>query len=149
MFAQSDLSLRGVEFTVQDAKQTFFSENFFDAVIEQAVLACMEPLERVAVLQEIHRILKPGAVLSITEFGMRPDRTDEYLQDAAVTGEYGTHIVRKKDGSEWFRVHNFEEDKLESIIRDSAFQLLSESHPIFSSLKGNPHPGHHYIVRKI
>lgn len=149
LFAQGDPSLSGAEFSVQDAKQTSFSDNFFDAVIEQATLGCMEPEERAFVLQEIHRILKPDGVVSITEFGIRSDRTDEYRQDAVLTGEYGTHIVKREDGSEWFRVHNFEENELENLIEGSGFQILSESHPTFSSLKGNSHPSHRYTARKI
>lgn len=148
-FAQNDTSLAEINFSVQVSEKTDFDSSFFDAVIEQATLACMELEKRIQTLEEAYRILKPNGILSIAEFGIKSGKEDKYQTDAAITGEYGTRIIRKEDGSEWFRSHNFEEAELEKLITNAGFEIIEESHPVFSSLNGNPHPGHQYIVRKI
>jgi ubiquinone/menaquinone biosynthesis C-methylase UbiE len=147
--AQNDPDLSFVQFSVQNAAFTNFQDNFFDAIIDQAMLACVESNKRAVILKEVHRVLKSNGIISIVEFGRRPDRIDEYKNDVSITGEYGTHIVRREDGSEWFRVHNFDEIELENLIQDSNFEIVCEAHPNFLSLKGNPHPGHEYIAKKV
>lgn len=148
-FAQHDLSLEGIEFSVQNSSKTNFQDNFFDAVIEQATLACMECEERVATFREMFRMLKPGGVMSIAEFGIKPGKEDKYDADAKITGEHGTRIIKKEDGSEWFRSHNFDETELENLMTNAGFKIISEIHSNFSTLNGNSHPGHQYIIRKI
>jgi ubiquinone/menaquinone biosynthesis C-methylase UbiE len=147
--ATNDPELANIDFSVQDAKATKYPSNFFDGVIEQAVLACMEKPDRAAVLKEVHRILKSGGIFSIAEFGMKKNREEKYKADALIAGEYGTMIIRKEDGSEWFRSHNFTKDELGTLIKDSRFEVIEYMDPMFTTLHGNPHPGHQYIVRKI
>ena len=148
-FAQNKEDLADVQFSVQDSKKTNFGNNFFDGVIEQATLACMERGEREKTLTEMYRILKPGGVLSVAEFGIKPGKEDKYKVDAAITGEYGTRIIKREDGSEWFRSHNFAKEELEALIANASFEIVWQMHPDFYSLAGNAHPGHQYIARKI
>lgn len=147
-FAQTQPDLAGIEFSVQDAMATDYADESFDAVIEQAVLACMEKIDRPIVLSEVHRILKHGGLLSIAEFGMREDKKEKYEIDALLTGEYGTRIVRKGEPTE-FRSHNFAKEELDSLIREAGFEIVDYMHPDFYTFTGNIHPGHQYIVRKI
>jgi ubiquinone/menaquinone biosynthesis C-methylase UbiE len=147
--AQSNPDLASIEFSVQDAKATNYATDFFDGLIEQAVLACMEKPDRSIVLNEARRILKPGGIFSIAEFGIREDKKEKYEVDATITGEYGTRIIKKEDGSEWYRSHNFRRDELEGLIQDAGFEIIHETHPDFHTLRGNVHPGHQYIVRKV
>ena len=146
--AQGDSALAGARFSVQDATHTEFPDKHFDAVIEQAALACMEEPDRHATLGEAWRILKPGGILSVAEFGIAPGETARYEKDAAVAGEYGTMIVRRDDGSEWFRSHNFRKDELEGLVRDAGFEVLSYEGGAFPTVKGKPHPGHFLVARK-
>src|SRR6185503_4413417 len=147
-FAQSDAELNRIEFSVRDSKKTDFQDGFFDAVIEQATLACMERGEREATLKEIYRILKPGGTLSVAEFGIKPGKEEKYKIDADITGEYGTRIIKRKDGSEWFRSHNFAKEELEGLIKNVGFEMVWEAPPDFYSLAGNAHPGHQYVAKK-
>ncbi|MEN9604966.1 MAG: hypothetical protein RJB39_651 [Candidatus Parcubacteria bacterium] len=148
-FAQNSPELKGIEFSVQDAKSTNYNDGFYDGVIEQAVLACMEKSDRSAVLKEVHRILKPHGIFSVTEFGIRPDREERYKADALITGENGTMIIKHADGTEWFRSHNFNKDELDALILGAGFEIISYESPIFKTLHGNPHPGHQYILKRV
>lgn len=148
-FAKNDEGLSGIEFSVQSATATNFSDNFFDGIVEQATLACMERPDRILTLKEAHRILKPKGILSIAEFGIKLNREEKYKNDAIITGEYGTMIVRDQDGKERYRSHNFTKEELDDLIVSSGFEILDYQHPDFYTLTGNVHPSHQYIVRKI
>ena len=139
----------GIVFSIQDAKSTTYEDDFFDAVIEQAVLACVEKSSRFAVLTEVYRILKPGGVLSIAEFGFKEDLHERYRGDALASGEYGTVVVKSDDGMKPFRSHHFRVEELDALIHDTGFEIIQSAHPNFITRSGNEHPGHQYIVRKI
>jgi ubiquinone/menaquinone biosynthesis C-methylase UbiE len=109
----------------------------------------MEKPDRKRTLREASRILKTGGIFSIAEFGVKPNREEKYKEDALIAGEYGTMIVRKEDGSEWFRSHNFTQEELESLIKEAGFEIVDYMNPTFASLHGNPHPGHQYLIRKV
>jgi len=147
--AKNDPGLSGIEFSVQDATATNYMNNFFDGVVEQAVLACMEKTDRIKTFKEAHRILKTGGIFSIAEFGIKPNREEKYEADALIAGEYGTMIVRKEDGSEWFRSHNFTREELNALISDAGFEVVNYMNPVFVTFNGNPHPGHQYLIRKV
>ena len=148
-FAKASPDLASIEFSVQDAQKTDYEADFFDAVIEQAVLACMEKPDRALVMSEVYRILKPDGVFSIAEFGIREDKKEKYEIDARITGEYGTRIVRRDDGSESFRSHNFNKEELDVLVKDAGFEVMDYEHPDFRTFTDNIHPGHQYIVRKV
>lgn len=148
-FALARPDLDGIEFSVQDARSTNYPDAFFDAVIEQAVLACMEMPDRAAVLNEVCRILKPDGILSIVEFGIREDLKKRYTSEALVTGEYGTVVVKREDGSKWFWSHNFSEEELNFLIKGAGFEVVQSVHPSFVTRSSKKHPGHQYIVRKM
>lgn len=148
--AQADPELTNVKFSVQDATATNFEDEFFDAVVEQAVLACMERAERSLVLSEVHRILKPGGIFSIAEFGIREDLKERYEKEALITGEYHTVIVRgSADESESFRSHHFSQEELEALMQNTGFEIVYSVHPYFTTRSGNQHPSHQYILKKI
>lgn len=147
--AKNNPELSGIDFSVQDAKATSYQNNFFDGIVEQAVLACMGKSDRVLVLKEVYRILKHGGIFSIAEFGIKPNREEKYKADELIAGEYGTMIVRKEDGSEWFRSHNFTQEELNALILNTGFEIVDYMNPMFTTLHGNPHPGHQYLIKKI
>ncbi len=146
--AKNDSDLFGIIFSVQDATKMEYEDNFFDGVIEQAVLACMDKSDRQLVLREIYRIIKKGGILSIGEFGMKPNREEKYKADALIAGEYGTMIIRKEDGTEWFRSHNFTQEELEELIKEAGFEIIDYMNPVFKTFHGNPQPGHQYLAKK-
>ncbi len=146
--AKTDSSLEGVAFGVQNGTNTNFPDQSFYAVVEQAVLACMEKEDRLVTLQEMNRVLKGGGILSIAEFGLKPNIEKRYERDAKVTGEYGTMLLHKDDGSDWFRSHNFTKKELEGLIQAAGFTILQYDNRSFTSIKGDPWPGHTFIVKK-
>lgn len=149
-FAQSDANLANIKFSVQDATATNYVDKSFDAVIEQAVLACMEKSDRSVVLAEVYRILKPGGIFSITEFDIEENLKKRYDSDALVSGEYGTVIVNgNEEGSKPLRSHHFNREELEALIKNAGFEVVQSMHPNFITRSGNEHPGHQYISRKV
>ncbi|MBN2052126.1 methyltransferase domain-containing protein [Candidatus Woesearchaeota archaeon] len=147
--AKRNNELDRVHFSVQDASNTNFANDFFDGIVSQAVLACVSIEHRTRILQECYRILKPRGVLQIAEFGWFPGADQYYLEHAKMTGEYGTVIVKRDDGSEWFRTHNFKKDELESLLNEAGLKVLNYECPDFISLKRNKHPGHIFLCQKI
>ena len=148
--AQADPDLANIEFSVQDGTATNYANESFDAVIEQAVLACMEKSDRPVVLTEVRRILKSGGIFSMAEFGIGENLKERYESDALISGEYGTVIVKgKEDGSKSLRSHHFSKEELEALIKNAGFEIVQSAHPNFITRSGNEHPGHQYIVRKV
>ncbi|GEM_PF-1554469 len=147
--AKTQPDLVGIAFSVQDAKATTYEDAFFDAVIEQAVLACVEKSDRTTVLTEVHRILKSGGVFSIAEFGFEESLHERYEHDALLSGEYGTVVVKSDDGMKPFRSHHFRSEELDTLVQDAGFEIIQSTHPNFSTRSGHTHPGHQYIVRKV
>ena len=69
--ARKGLAAKGitnVEFRLGDAACLPAADDFFDVVFLSAVLG--EVPNRSACLQEIHRVLRPGGLLSLTEFSL-------------------------------------------------------------------------------
>lgn len=145
--AKRNEKLNSVRFSVQDATNTNFDNDFFDGILFQAVLACMAIEDRKKILKECYRILKPKGVIQITEFGQTENRA-EYLKHKKITGEYGTIIVKNPDGSERFRSHNFAKEELEDLIKESKLQILHYENPDFTTINGNKHPGHIFLCQK-
>jgi ubiquinone/menaquinone biosynthesis C-methylase UbiE len=145
---KDDPDLCGISFSVQDIVSTNFDSEFFDGIVVQGVLACVEKDDRFKLLCEMNRLLKKDGILSIVEFGIRQGREEKYKVDAQITGEYGTMIVRNPDGSEWFRSHNFSKEELDMLLEIAGFEIVTYSTWEGTTFHGNTHPGHQYIVRK-
>ncbi|HLA23250.1 MAG TPA: methyltransferase domain-containing protein [Candidatus Nanoarchaeia archaeon] len=145
--AKRNEELQRVRFSVQDATNTNFTNDFFCGIVSQAVLACMSLEDRKKVLRECCRVLEPRGVIQIAEFGLIENK-EEYFEHAKITGEYGTVIVKNQDDSEKFRTHNFAKEELESLITEVKLQILHYENPDFITISKNQHPGHIFICQK-
>src|SRR3989338_1594577 len=145
--AKRNEKLRKISFSVQDATNTTFSSYFFEGIISQAVLGCMIFEDRQKMLEECYRILKPNGVIQLAEFGYGKSR-EEYIEQARITGEYGTQIVRNADGSERYRTHNFAKEELEELVGCARLEIISYELSDFTSVNGNTYPGHIFLCRK-
>ncbi|MBR9691485.1 class I SAM-dependent methyltransferase [Candidatus Woesearchaeota archaeon] len=145
--AKKNPELKDIEFSVQDATNTNFENNFFDVVVSQAVFACMDLPARKKLISECYRILKPSGILCVSEFG-QIDENAKYEEHAKATGEYGTVIVKNPDETERFRTHNFAKSELEKLIEEAGLKVLSYENPDFTTISGNSHPGHIFICQK-
>jgi len=145
--AKRNEELEGIRFSVQDATNTNFANDFFGGIVSQAILACMNIEERKKILKECYRILKPKGVIQIAEFGLTENR-EEYIEHAKITEEYGTVVVKNSDGSERFRSHNFDKRELEDLIIEAKLQILHYENPDFITVSGSKHLGHIFLCQK-
>jgi 2-polyprenyl-3-methyl-5-hydroxy-6-metoxy-1,4-benzoquinol methylase len=146
--AQNDPELAGIEYSVQDATTTNFQNEFFDVIVEQAVLACMDRKSRIDMLAEMHRILKPEGIISVSEFGIKPGDDNRYKNDFLMTNEFGTVVVWDDHGQERFRSHNFTAEELSKLLADAGFKIISYENRDFLTVNGHLHPGHMYICQR-
>lgn len=146
--ARDTPELAGIDFSVQDARQMDFGPESFDAATLQGVIATMNPEDRLAVLQEVRRVLTPQGILHLAEFAQTDDRRERYERDVAQTGEYGTIIVRDDMEREMFRTHQFAKEELEQLSLQAGFTVLSYESRSFPTIKGKLQAGHLLILGK-
>ncbi|MBM4401752.1 MAG: class I SAM-dependent methyltransferase [Candidatus Cloacimonetes bacterium] len=156
-----------LEYQVDDAtKHINFSSESADGVVLNAVLTAIIPKEdRHGIIREIQRILKPGGILSIAEFGQTTTKEYplDYRKHALVTDEYGT-IVAFKDKTKNFKdlsdddiralkreeieyfAHHYTEEELRDLLAD--FEILKFEKKEFKTRSGKPINGFEIIARK-
>lgn len=143
--AQRSPELSRASFSVQSATSLLFEDDYFDLVVSQAVLACMVPEDRQCALREMLRVLKPQGLVHLGEFGLAKEH-ERYAQDAEITGEYGTIVVRDKEGRERFRTHNFSKEELDTLT--DGFNLVQYIPTAFKTVKRHVQSAHIYLLRK-
>lgn len=70
-------------FSVQDCKETSFTNNKFDAIVDAGCLHVNEPFTHRAILEEYHRILKPKGYLNIRFFNNNKGNPSEPIFSVA------------------------------------------------------------------
>jgi ubiquinone/menaquinone biosynthesis C-methylase UbiE len=132
--AKSRTTTEGVAFVINDARTLCFSDSFFDAVTLLGVLTLVPKSERMKVLDEAYRVLKPSGHLFMEEFGRswdNPVYARRYRNDLKITGEMGTITVRDKNGRILHFGHHFTRGELHSILR--RFRVISFEEDTFTS----------------
>ena len=156
-----------LRYQVDDAtKNIALPDKSVDGAVLNAVLTAVIPRkDRRSMIREIRRVLKPGGILLIAEFGQTT--TEEYPVDyrkhALVTGEHGT-IVAFKDKSKTFRglsddniralkeedieyfAHHYTEKELRNLLAD--FEILKFRKEQFKTRSGKPINGFMITTRK-
>jgi ubiquinone/menaquinone biosynthesis C-methylase UbiE len=118
----------GAEFKIGNASVLPFRNSSFDITVMQAFLTTVADLqERVRIIQEAFRILKPGGYLYIVEFGQNWHLKlyrKRYLQDFSVTKEEGSFLARNPEtGEVEFIAHHFTEKELVLLLVDCGFEI--------------------------
>ncbi|BES64216.1 hypothetical protein SANA_06550 [Gottschalkiaceae bacterium SANA] len=121
-----------------------FPDESFDAVILFAVLTCIESNEeQIALLSEIHRVLKPAGIVLISDFLLNTDprNLDRYKKYQDIFEQYGTFKlpnggVCRHHTLDWVREST------------STFQEISLETIQYTTMNGNPSNGYSYIGRK-
>ena len=134
------------EFQVCNAEKTGFPGEFFDILVAQGTLACMDLEGRKKSIDEIKRIGKEGSILHLTELDLISDDTF-YQAQKQKTGEYGT-VTARADGSILdYATHHFSRKELLELLGED-LEILVEEHPLLTTRNGNQYPSHRMIVRK-
>lgn len=116
------------EFEVGNASKLPFAGKSFDLAVMQAFLTSVpEVQERVKIMKEVCRVLKPGGYLYLVEFGqnwhLKPYR-NRYLQDFPVTKEEGSFLaLNPETGEVEYTAHHFSEKELVFLLVNCEFDI--------------------------
>lgn len=132
-YAKSNSDSPRVNFVIMDGTELDLPDNKFNAVVMLGVIGGVELNTRKDLLAEAFRVVKPGGTVAIAEFKMNlddPKRVKKYEEDKAITGEWGSRIV-KKGGRILFIAKHFTEDEIIGMFKDAGFcSLQSREHTI-------------------
>lgn len=156
-----------LEYQVDNATEHINLPNeFADGAVLNAVLtAIVSQEDRHRIIKEIRRVLKPGGILSIAEFGRTTTKEYpvDYRKHALITGEYGT-IMAFKDKTKNFRglsdaeiraleteeieyfAHHYTEKELRELLKD--FEIVKFEKREFQTRSGKPINGFEIIAQK-
>ncbi len=99
------------------------ADNSVDGALLLGVLSTVDRERREKMFKEASRVVKDNGLVYVAEFTTIDDPeavaamtgkkwSDIYKDDAPITGEYGTVIVRNPDGSPKFYAHHFTQEEL-------------------------------------
>jgi ubiquinone/menaquinone biosynthesis C-methylase UbiE len=112
---------QGIELVVNDARSLCFPDSTFDAVTMLGVLTLVLKTERLKIVNEVKRIVKPSGYIFIEEFGRTWENQvyrKRYKDDVYVTKELGTITVKDEEGRLLHFGHHFTRKELEALLKD-------------------------------
>jgi SAM-dependent methyltransferase len=121
-------------FVVDDARKLCFPNLSFDAATMLGVLTLVPKTERLKIISEAHRVLKPNRYLFMEEFGRtwgNPVYAKRYRADINVTKELGTITVKDETGRVLHFAHHFLRNELLGLLK--GFRVISFEKAIFKS----------------
>ncbi len=121
-----------------------FGDNSFDAVLLVAVLTCVpDNAEQLALINEIHRVLKPGGIIYINDFLLNNDQRnlDRYKE---YEGKHNCYGIFELEGGGVLR--HFTEQHVNDLLNN--FQLIESQKVVYTTMNGNKSNGFYYIGRK-
>lgn len=115
----------------------------FDAAMLLAVLTCIVcDAQQEAVLREIHRLLRPGGILFISDMPLQhDDRNRARYAEGPALGPYGTFATG--DGGV---VRHHSDDHMRSWLK--GFEPISTRRINLTTMHGNPAIGAQFVARK-
>jgi ubiquinone/menaquinone biosynthesis C-methylase UbiE len=136
--AQEEKKSRGVDegiwFVVNDAGDLCFPAGCFDVVTVLGVLTLVPRTERLRIMRDILRVLKPCGYVLVEEFG-RTWRNSvyrkRYKDDAELSGEPGTFAVRDEQGRILHFSHHFTRQELRGLL--DGFKVVQFESDVFTS----------------
>lgn len=123
-----------ISFLINDARCLCFRNSSFDAVTMVGIITLISKPNRIGVMNEIRRVLRPFGYLFIEEFGQtweNPVYLRRYRDDLPVTGELGTFTVKDKHGRVLHLAHHFTREELLILLRN--FNIISFEEDMFTS----------------
>ena len=125
---------KGIDFALSDAAKLCFPKASFGAVTMLGVLTLVSKGERLKIMNEAYRVLKPSGYIFIEEFGRtweNPVYRKRYKDDVKVTRELGTITVRDDTGKILHYGHHFAREELHGLLR--GFRIISLERDTFTS----------------
>jgi ubiquinone/menaquinone biosynthesis C-methylase UbiE len=116
------------EFEVGSASKLPFPGETFDLAVMQAFLTSIaETQQRIKIVKEACRVLKPGAYLYLVEFGQNWHLKlyrNRYLQNFSLTKEEGSFLVKNPEtGMVEYTAHHFSEKDLVFLLLNCGFDI--------------------------
>jgi ubiquinone/menaquinone biosynthesis C-methylase UbiE len=124
----------GIDFIVNDARDLCFPRRSFDAVTMLGILTLVHEEERLRLMREIRRVLKPCGYVFVEEFGRtwrNPVYRKRYRDDAELSGELGTFAVRDEQGRILHFSHHFTRQELRGLL--DGFKVVHFKSDVFTS----------------
>ena len=124
----------GIEFVLSDARHLCFSACSFDVVTMLGVLTLVPRNERIQIMRDVKRVLKPCGYVFVEEFGrtwQNPVYRKRYKDDVQLSGELGTFAVRDEQGRILHFSHHFTRQELWSLLE--GFKVLHFERDVFTS----------------
>lgn len=135
-----------------------FCAETFDGVITQAFwTTIVDPVERLPIVREIARVLRPAGVLYLADFGINRNlpRYRARYEDGLRKGyERGTFDVTN-DGTDGegrrvlYQAHHYTTGELETLLKAGGFHIVSHTQPDVPTRSGNIIRGHIIIARRL
>jgi ubiquinone/menaquinone biosynthesis C-methylase UbiE len=140
------------ELKVANSDKLPYPDKAFDAIFNQAFWNCfIKDSERLKTLQEIRRILKPGGIYYLEEFGYTPsvvENAQRYSAGEAKGYPRGTFDVTDAQGRYLYTSHHYEKPHLEKLFKDSGFDILDYRSLRAQTRTAKPNTGHLFVLRK-
>jgi ubiquinone/menaquinone biosynthesis C-methylase UbiE len=117
--ARSDWQTGPAVFVNSDANFLPFKDRIFDLVIAQAFFTVIPSfVERLEILEEVARVLRPQGLLYVGEFLQSQDKyyQDRYFEGLALTADWGSFPVRRSDGEIDYFAHHFTIDEIQDLL---------------------------------
>ncbi len=134
----------GLRLEARGLSELSFPANSFDAVLLIAVLTCIpEDSGQRALIAELKALLRPGALLYISDYPLQSDERNQqrYAQHVAELGTYG--VFRLSEGA---IVRHHSREWLETLTGD--FEKLDESQVDAVTMNGHVARAIRYLGRK-
>lgn len=130
------------EFKQLNALDTGYDDNYFDHAIMQAFMTALcQPMDRIQVLKECRRIVKPSGGLYLAVFMQTwhsKTYRDKYEQGYKETGELGSFNVYDKDtGDLIYIAHHYTEKEISGLLLNAGFQIDYFNYEKFETRSGN------------
>jgi len=138
-------------FAAADVTALPFIEDTFDAVVAQALFTVLPPVGRQNAAREFARVLRPGGVLYITDFGQNwdiPLYRKRYEEGMEKGYERGSFDAVSATGGLRFIARHFTGDEILQLLRDAGLQQKLYSPKTVVTQSGNHVSGHLAIGMK-
>lgn len=123
-----------INFLVNDARCLCFPDSSLDAVVMLGILTLASKPNRISIISEVRRALKPSGYVFIEEFGQtweNPVYARRYKDDLAITDELGTFTVKDESGEVLHLAHHFTHEELLALLK--TFDIISFNEDMFTS----------------
>lgn len=108
-----------IKYKIMDATKLEFPDAMFDKTVMLGLLGGVDARTRKRIIKEAVRITKSGGYVYVSELLRKTgdaERDLEYQQDAKLTGEYGSNVVKDPAGNILYICYSFAENQLERLL---------------------------------